>query len=201
MATKPKIFSKHIEFDRFFFYIHQMWPDLKLCWRERRRQLQIDLHEGVSDNDQIAVQQKFLIFKLFWKKFPNLHECINDYLIWRIWSWSHISKKVSAFTQPRHKIIISRNLLSEFSTLTKNLNFFLILNLQENYNKKIAPFSFDKVNDVNIPVNINVSMSVIDIIKIAEVTPDDDNDSDHADGKKVTYLFNFLVSWMENSWR
>ena len=40
---------------------------------------------------------------------------------------------------------------------------------QENYNKKIAPFSFDKVNNVNIPVNINVSMSIIDIIKIEEV--------------------------------
>ena len=40
---------------------------------------------------------------------------------------------------------------------------------QDNYNKKIAPFSFDKINNVNIPVNINVSMSVIDIIKIAEV--------------------------------
>ena len=41
---------------------------------------------------------------------------------------------------------------------------------QDNYNKKIAPFSFDKINNVNIPVNINVSMSVIDIIKIAEVS-------------------------------
>ena len=40
---------------------------------------------------------------------------------------------------------------------------------QDNYNKKIAPFSFDKINNVNIPVNISVSMSVIDIIKIAEV--------------------------------
>ena len=40
---------------------------------------------------------------------------------------------------------------------------------QDNYNRKIAPFSFDKINSVNIPVNINVSMSVIDIIKIAEV--------------------------------
>ena len=43
---------------------------------------------------------------------------------------------------------------------------------QDNYNKKIAPFSFDKINNVNIPVNINVSMSVIDIIKIAEVNDD-----------------------------
>ena len=44
-----------------------------------------------------------------------------------------------------------------------------LLVMKNNYNKKIAPFSFDKVNNINIPVNINVSMSVIDIIKIAEV--------------------------------
>ena len=49
----------------------------------------------------------------------------------------------------------------------------IILQIQDNYNKKIAPFSFDKINNVNIPVNINVSMSVIDIIKIAEVSHDD----------------------------
>ena len=49
-----------------------------------------------------------------------------------------------------------------------NLNSYLDVK-QENYNKKIAPFSFDKVNNVNIPVNINVSMSIIDIIKIEEV--------------------------------
>ena len=41
--------------------------------------------------------------------------------------------------------------------------------MKENYNKKIAPFSYDKVNQINIPVNINVSMSIIDILKIEEV--------------------------------
>ena len=45
----------------------------------------------------------------------------------------------------------------------------ILLQNQENYNKKIAPFSFDKINNVNIPVNINVSISVVDIIKIEEV--------------------------------
>ena len=40
---------------------------------------------------------------------------------------------------------------------------------KDNYNKKIAPFSFDKVLKAVIPVNINVSMSVIDILKIEEV--------------------------------
>ena len=47
-----------------------------------------------------------------------------------------------------------------------NLNFH---ENQDNYNKKIAPFNFDKVKNLNIPVNINVSMSVIDFIKIEEV--------------------------------
>ena len=41
--------------------------------------------------------------------------------------------------------------------------------MKDNYNKKIAPFVFDKENNRNIPVNVNVSMSVIDIIKISEV--------------------------------
>ena len=45
----------------------------------------------------------------------------------------------------------------------------ILLEKQENYNKKIPPFAFDKVNNVNIPVNINVSMSIIDILKIEEV--------------------------------
>ena len=40
---------------------------------------------------------------------------------------------------------------------------------KDNYNKKIAPFSFDKVLKAVIPVNINVSMSGLDILKIEEV--------------------------------
>ena len=49
-------------------------------------------------------------------------------------------------------------------------NFCIYICLpKDNYNKKIAPFSFDKVLKAVIPVNINVSMSVIDILKIEEV--------------------------------
>ena len=55
--------------------------------------------------------------------------------------------------------------------------------VKDNYNKKIAPFSFDKVNNINIPVNINVSMSVIDIIKIEEV--------DHI----YTLKFRLVLEW------
>ena len=57
------------------------------------------------------------------------------------------------------------------------------LYVKDNYNKKIAPFSFDKVNNINIPVNINVSMSVIDIIKIEEV--------DHI----YTLKFRLVLEW------
>ena len=59
----------------------------------------------------------------------------------------------------------------------------LFTSLQDNYNKKIAPFSFDKVNNLNIPVNINVSMSIIDIIKIEEV--------DHV----YTLKFRLVLEW------
>ena len=41
--------------------------------------------------------------------------------------------------------------------------------MKSNYNKKIAPFTYDKNKDLNIPGNINVSMSIIDILKIEEV--------------------------------
>ena len=44
-----------------------------------------------------------------------------------------------------------------------------ILFMKDNYNQKIPPFQFDKIKQENIPVNVNVSMSVIDIIKIKEV--------------------------------
>ena len=45
----------------------------------------------------------------------------------------------------------------------------MIFIFKDNYNKKIAPFSFDTVQKAVIPVNINVSFSVIDILKIEEV--------------------------------
>ena len=41
--------------------------------------------------------------------------------------------------------------------------------MKDNYNKKIAPFTYDTVRHKNIPVTINVSMSIIDILKIEEV--------------------------------
>ena len=50
---------------------------------------------------------------------------------------------------------------------------FLIFNgfpfWKDTYNKKIAPFSYDRVKNAIVPVTVNVSMSVIDILKIEEV--------------------------------
>ena len=44
-----------------------------------------------------------------------------------------------------------------------------LLVMESNYNKKIAPFSFDNEKQTNIPAMINVSISVIDVLKIEEV--------------------------------
>ena len=40
---------------------------------------------------------------------------------------------------------------------------------QGNYNKKVAPFSYNKATKLTSPVGINVSMSVMDVLKIEEV--------------------------------
>jgi len=60
-----------------------------------------------------------------------------------------------------------------------------LMYMKDNYNKKIAPFIFDKVNNKNIPVNVNASMSVIDIVKIAEV--------DHT----FTLKFRLVLEWYD----
>ena len=41
--------------------------------------------------------------------------------------------------------------------------------VKDNYNKKIAPFTFDKQLNSIIPVNVNVSIDVIDVLGIIEV--------------------------------
>ena len=61
--------------------------------------------------------------------------------------------------------------------------YFNFYSPKDNYNKKIPPFSYDREKDVNLPVNINVSMSVIDILKIEEV--------DHV----YTLKFRLILEW------
>jgi hypothetical protein len=57
--------------------------------------------------------------------------------------------------------------------------------MKENYSKKIAPFIFDQVNQVNVPVKINVSMEIVDFIKIQEV--------DHT----YTLKFRLKLEWFD----
>ena len=44
-----------------------------------------------------------------------------------------------------------------------------MLVMKDNYNKKIAPFEFDYDAEKVIPVNVNITINVIDFLKISEV--------------------------------
>ena len=44
-----------------------------------------------------------------------------------------------------------------------------MLVMKDNYNKKIAPFDFDYAASRVIPVNVNISMAVMDVLSISEV--------------------------------
>ena len=59
----------------------------------------------------------------------------------------------------------------------------IIVNLQGNYNRKIAPFVFDEDTWSNIQANVSVSMAVTDILKIEEV--------DHV----YTMKFRLVLEW------
>ena len=43
-----------------------------------------------------------------------------------------------------------------------------MLVMKDNYNKKIAPFDFDSESRKVIPVNVNISMTVMDVLSISE---------------------------------
>ena len=62
----------------------------------------------------------------------------------------------------------------------------IIVNLQGNYNKKIAPFVFDEDTWSNFPANVSVSMAVTDILKIEEV--------DHV----YTMKFRLVLEWYKD---
>ena len=36
---------------------------------------------------------------------------------------------------------------------------------KENYNKKVSPFSYDYLNDIVIPVDVKISVAVMDILR------------------------------------
>ena len=61
-----------------------------------------------------------------------------------------------------------------------------MLVMKENYNKKISPFDFDYESSMVIPVNVNISMAVMDILSISETD--------------LVYVlkFRFLMVWYDN---
>ena len=44
-----------------------------------------------------------------------------------------------------------------------------MLVIRENYNKKISPFGYDYVEDIIIPVEVKISITIMDILSIQEV--------------------------------
>ena len=44
-----------------------------------------------------------------------------------------------------------------------------MLVMKDNYNKKIAPYDYDYLNSQVIPVTVDITMTVMDVLKISEV--------------------------------
>ena len=61
--------------------------------------------------------------------------------------------------------------------------------MKENYNKKIAPFVFDYESRTVIPVNVNISMAVMDIVRISEID------------LEYVLKFRFLMIWYDYRFR
>ena len=61
--------------------------------------------------------------------------------------------------------------------------------MKENYNKKIAPFVFDYESRTVIPVNVNISMAVMDIVSISEID------------LEYVLKFRFLMIWYDYRYR
>ena len=63
-----------------------------------------------------------------------------------------------------------------------------MLVIRENYNKKISPFGYDYIEDFIIPVNVKISITIIDILSIQEVD--------------MVYVlkFRFLMEWYDYRW-
>ena len=63
-----------------------------------------------------------------------------------------------------------------------------MLVIRENYNKKISPFGYDYIEDLIIPVNVKISITIMDILSIQEVD--------------MVYVlkFRFLMEWYDYRW-
>ena len=60
-----------------------------------------------------------------------------------------------------------------------------MLVIRENYNKKISPFGYDYIEDLIIPVDVKISITIMDILSIQEVD--------------MVYVlkFRFLMEWYD----
>ena len=67
---------------------------------------------------------------------------------------------------------------SNFDPLNINLNLIRdesdedncqMLVKKENYNKKVSPFRYDYINDIVIPVDVKISVAIMDILSIQEI--------------------------------
>ena len=61
-----------------------------------------------------------------------------------------------------------------------------MLDMKDNYNKKIAPFGFDKAAGKILPVNVNVSVAIVDILRIDE--------KNH----EFTVKFRYTMEWYDH---
>ena len=63
-----------------------------------------------------------------------------------------------------------------------------MLVIRENYNKKISPFGYDYIQNIVIPVDVKISITIMDILSIQEVN--------------LVYVlkFRFLMEWYDYRW-
>ena len=56
---------------------------------------------------------------------------------------------------------------------------------KENYNKKVSPFQYDYLNDIVIPVDVKMSVAIMDILSIQEIE------------QKYIAKFRLLMEWYD----
>ena len=63
-----------------------------------------------------------------------------------------------------------------------------MLVIRDNYNKKISPFGYDYVQNIIIPVDVKISITIMDILSIQEVN--------------MVYVlkFRFMMEWDDYRW-
>ena len=82
----------------------------------------------------------------------------------------HIEERCNQISNCRSQYhIVIKNSRRMFSRDESDEDNCKMLVMKDNYNNKIAPFGFDYVNNIVIPVQIDISISIMDILSIQEV--------------------------------